>query len=298
MTPSNPTNGQPLIYRIMDALGVSHLVACINHTHEQSEVEGLTAALAAKQDALTFDAIPTANSTNPVTSGGIKTAIDQKVPSYISGAAGAIGANTVGHFEFEFYAPQEQDSHAYYLTEEKYTNAFSPDSTPTANSGKLVTSGGVKVALDGKQDALTFDSTPTAGSNNPVTSGGIKTAIGKRVPFNAVGKFTYENGKLTAISKGDEMFASFPVDAINRSYTCPMVLELTKTNNGSTIMQFETLGSMYLVVSADLKNFDIYVLIGESVFHNSGLTTTDQQGLHFGEWDSSDVFTTVGNIFA
>ena len=41
MTPSNPTNGQPLIYRIMDALGVSHLVACINHTHEHSEVEGL-----------------------------------------------------------------------------------------------------------------------------------------------------------------------------------------------------------------------------------------------------------------
>lgn len=33
----------------------------------------------AKQDALTFDTTPTASSTNPVTSGGIKTALDKKI---------------------------------------------------------------------------------------------------------------------------------------------------------------------------------------------------------------------------
>lgn len=35
----------------------------------------------AKQNALTFDTTPTANSTKPVTSGGIKTALDGKVPT-------------------------------------------------------------------------------------------------------------------------------------------------------------------------------------------------------------------------
>ena len=45
MTPSNNPNGQPLIYRIADKLGVFHLVAPVNHTHSQSEVDGLTAKI-------------------------------------------------------------------------------------------------------------------------------------------------------------------------------------------------------------------------------------------------------------
>lgn len=69
------------------------------------------------------------------------------------------------------------------------------DETPTTGSSKLVTSGGIKAALDlmdesidslneditnletNKQDALTFDQTPTAESANPVTSAGIKAAL-------------------------------------------------------------------------------------------------------------------------
>ena len=96
MTPSNPDNQQPLIYRIADALGVFHLVAPVNHTHIYAEIPGLadelnelwagvnekasqedvTEALAGKQNILTFDLTPTADSTNPVTSGGVKAAID------------------------------------------------------------------------------------------------------------------------------------------------------------------------------------------------------------------------------
>lgn len=125
MNPSNPTNSQPLIYRIADALGVFHLVAPVDHTHTYAEVPGLqddlselwaglnekanqedmTEALAAKQDALTFDTTPTASSTNPVTSGGVKTALDGK-----------------------------QD-------------ALTFDTTPTANSTNPVTSGGVAAAI-------------------------------------------------------------------------------------------------------------------------------------------------------
>lgn len=54
------------------------------------------------------------------------------------------------------------------------TKALNVDNAPTAGSSNFVTSGGVKSALDAKQNALTFDSTPTAGSSNPVTSDGIK----------------------------------------------------------------------------------------------------------------------------
>lgn len=35
----------------------------------------------------------------------------------------------------------------------------------------------IKQALGGKQDTLSFDSYPTTASSNPVTSGGIKVAL-------------------------------------------------------------------------------------------------------------------------
>lgn len=51
------------------------------------------------------------------------------------------------------------------------------DVKPTANSTKLLTSGGAKAALDEKQDVLTFDSVPTQNSNNPVKSGGVYAEV-------------------------------------------------------------------------------------------------------------------------
>lgn len=113
MTPSNPSNQNPFILCIMDALGIPHQVAPLEHTHSYAEVPGLadeiselwaglnekanqedmTEALEGKQDALTFDTTPTANSTNPVTSGGVKAAIDDatkavfgSMPYYITAA--------------------------------------------------------------------------------------------------------------------------------------------------------------------------------------------------------------------
>ena len=46
------------------------------HTYLQNSINGLSTG---KQDKLTFDNTPTANSSNPVTSGGIKTALDTKL---------------------------------------------------------------------------------------------------------------------------------------------------------------------------------------------------------------------------
>jgi len=57
------------------------------------------------------------------------------------------------------------------------TGNTSVDTAPTSGSSRMVTSGGVYTALNGKQNTLTFDEAPTAGSNNPVKSGGVKTAL-------------------------------------------------------------------------------------------------------------------------
>jgi len=137
MTPSNPDNQQPLIYRIADALGITHLVVAVQHSHLMSEIDGLVSALAAKANA-----VPAGSPT-----GGI------------------VIANTAGELS----------------RSNKTLNDLMPvmtiDSTPTASSDNLVTSGGVAAALAAKMDNKTIDSTPTANSTNLVTSGGVKAAL-------------------------------------------------------------------------------------------------------------------------
>lgn len=56
-------------------------------------------------------------------------------------------------------------------------NKLTFDTYPTEGSTNPVTSNGVYNALSTKQNTLTFDSTPTSGSTNPVTSGGVYSAI-------------------------------------------------------------------------------------------------------------------------
>lgn len=185
MTPSNNPNGEPLIYRICDAAGVFHLVAPIDHHHSLDEIDGLAAALAAKanaddvqtalegkQNALTFDTTPTAGSTNPVTSGGVKEAIDNHIVSIVtrddfeSGkyaqvfvlANGSVGVQASTGFGV---ALEVNGSTKWFMIEPDTIDNLirasqSPDSTPTLNSDKLVTSGVVKAALDQKVDLSNF----------------------------------------------------------------------------------------------------------------------------------------------
>lgn len=87
----------------------------LNNDKNYVTSDSVTTSLATKQDKLTFDTTPTTNSTNPVTSDGIKKAIDAKTVD-LSG----------------------------------YQTKLTFDTTPTANSTNPVTSSGVKTALDGK----------------------------------------------------------------------------------------------------------------------------------------------------
>jgi hypothetical protein len=143
-------------------------------------------ALAAKQNTLTFDNTPTENSTNPVTSGGIYTALQNVQPDLSN-----------------YYTKDEIDdgnitiSAALNELHDEKQDKLTFDSTPTSGSSNPVTSGGVynalqnvqpdlsdyytktqvDTALAAKQNTLTFDTAPTENSENPVTSGGIYTAL-------------------------------------------------------------------------------------------------------------------------
>lgn len=113
------------------------------------------------QRELTFDDTPTADSLNPVTSGGIKTYVDNKI-------AEGSGGSTI-----------------------------TVDSALSDTSTNPVQNKVIKNALNTKQDTLTFDDTPTAGSTNPVTSGGVKTALNDKLDkTDAVGKKTAEGGEI------------------------------------------------------------------------------------------------------
>ena len=124
-----------------------------------------------KQDTLQWDSTPTAGSTKPVTSGGVKAALDLKLDAEdyanFTGATGS-GAGTAGIVP----APGAQNM---YLSSNGTWE--SPDSAPTANSNKLATSGGIKAALDGKQNTLTIDTALDSTSTNPVQNKAIATEI-------------------------------------------------------------------------------------------------------------------------
>lgn len=140
MTPENQNNGNPLIYRFLDSLGILHQVVPVEHTHR--ELIGPSVSLIV---------------------GGTEVEIETSdLPNLIRALA-------------------------------------DPDTTPTASSDKLVTSGGVKTALDAKMNNKSFDSKPTENSNNLLTSGNIYKAlrrsghVSKYPIINYSGPIAFEN---------------------------------------------------------------------------------------------------------
>lgn len=88
---------------------------------------GVKAALDNKQGKLTFDSKPTASSTNPVTSGGVKTALDKKQNASTAITTSNIGNQTVNYAKF---APNTIVATRAALRNEYFTSA---EDTPTTN---------------------------------------------------------------------------------------------------------------------------------------------------------------------
>ena len=143
MTPSN-TPITPEIENIADNQGNKHTVIPSNHGHSIGEVNGLTDALAAK-----------ANTTD------VNNALNNKSNSnhqhyYLSSSAGGkLGVYQNEGDEYIYIALFDNGTmYEYNLTPSDLSNVFSPDTTPTANSDKLVTSGGVAAALENKANKV------------------------------------------------------------------------------------------------------------------------------------------------
>ena len=136
----------------------------------KTEIDSVKEDLAGKQNVLTFDATPTAGSQNPVTSDGIKKALDNVDVGNVQEQLDAIKTEQTEQNKKisdnktqidsvkESVANQETDITALQETTAGHTTA-------------------IEALQTGKQNVLTFDATPTAGSQNPVTSDGIKKAI-------------------------------------------------------------------------------------------------------------------------
>ena len=102
--------------------------------YTKTEADGL---LAAKQDALTIDAVPTSGSTNPVQSGGVHSALaskaDASTMTALSGTVNTLSGTVAG----------KQD-------------ALTFDSTPTAGSSNPVTSAGIKEYVDSQSSNVEY----------------------------------------------------------------------------------------------------------------------------------------------
>lgn len=188
----------------------------------------MVAALALKQNTLTFDDAPTEDSANPVKSGGVYAAI-QEIVLAITG----LQNGKQDKLTFDAYPTAGSDNPVKSkgifekLGEKQATlvPGTNIDTTPTLNSNNPVTSGGVKAALDQKQNTLTFDSTPTTGSNNPVTSGGIKIAIDAEAS-RATG---VESGLNARVSTNEADIAALQALYNSLQQSAPDVIEPTDT---------------------------------------------------------------------
>ena len=136
----------------------------------KTEIDSVKEEMAGKQNVLSFDATPTAGSQNPVTSDGIKRAIDNVDVGNVQEQLDAIKTEQTEQNKKISDNKTEIDS-----VKESVANQ------ETDITALQETTAGHTTAIEGlqtgKQNVLTFDTTPTAGSQNPVTSDGIKKAI-------------------------------------------------------------------------------------------------------------------------
>lgn len=147
------------------------------------------------QSSLTFDSAPTAGSSNPVTSDGIKSYVDTAIDGLDAGAVGGAG---------KYIKAISEANGIITATEETM------DTAPTANSTKAITSGAVKTALDNKVDtttkvnghALSSDVTVTKSDvelGNVANTGDSATPVsGGTTKFTTGGAFDFFGGNTKA----------------------------------------------------------------------------------------------------
>lgn len=148
----------PSLYYTKEEINEHELVtaAALTELHDtKADKVALNDLNTNKQDKLEFDDEPTEDSSNPVTSDGIKTYVDN--------------ANKITTLE-------EPTVSTPLAVGDTYDTAFGK-LTKIIRDNEFTTAGALTELHNTKQELLTFDSTPTANSQNPVTSEGIKEYV-------------------------------------------------------------------------------------------------------------------------
>ena len=161
----------------------------------QGQITSIQGTLANKQDELTFDAAPTAGSTNPVTSEGIKTYVDNNVPSIIEGDGISVSVSGTDTTIACDYGNVESTNTTKPVTGAAVKTAIdnaTPNIIAGAGISTTTTASGVTIAANltataplsitnetgtVKNISASFDAVPTASSTNLLTSGSIKSAL-------------------------------------------------------------------------------------------------------------------------
>ncbi len=183
-----------------DATTVSNLSDTVSDidsdvTTIQGRITTIQGTLANKQDALTFDSAPTAGSTNPVTSEGIKTYVDNNVPSIVEGNGIDVSVSGTDTTIACDYGAVEASNTTKPVTGAAIKTAID-NATPNivAGGGISVQSSAGSVTVNGNYTALSpfwiasgtgtsktisanFDTVPTASSTNLISSGSVKSAL-------------------------------------------------------------------------------------------------------------------------
>lgn len=150
-------------------------------TNAEDAKKYIASVLAEKQSTLTFDATPTENSNNPVTSGGLYTTISNlatkadvsSIPKFAISVVDSLPTSGVSDTTVYLLKTGTESQNLY--TEYIHVNNVWEE----LGTQSVDLSGYLKIAdaASSYQKKLTFDSAPTANSMNPVTSDGIKKAI-------------------------------------------------------------------------------------------------------------------------
>lgn len=161
----------------------------------QGQITSIQSSLGNKQDSLTFDSAPTAGSTNPVTSDGIKTYVDNNVPSIIEGNGidvSVSGTDTTVSCDFGTVESTNTTKPVTGASVKTAIDNATPNIIAGAGISTTTTSSGVTIAANltasaplsitsgtgtVKNISASFDTAPTASSTKLLTSGAVKTAL-------------------------------------------------------------------------------------------------------------------------
>ena len=194
-------NGTENTYKPREMAGA---IRALDTSTEWGEIGGtlsdqtdLKNALDAKQDTLTFDSTPTASSSNPVTSGGVYTALENKVDKEtgkglstndyttadkdkLAGVAAGAEVNVIETIKVDGTALTPA-SKAVNIDLSGKKNVQSAVSDPTASGNALsfidTISQNAQGVITATKKSVTTDATPTQSSTNPVQSGGVYSEL-------------------------------------------------------------------------------------------------------------------------